>query len=113
MEGTYEDNDKQVTKEAVIDEDGNYFIMAKEETSEVTLKITPESQYSTIKLGDQTSKGELTTTATLTGDITFCKLHCNIRSRRRKTIHYKNRKSSKYIRKNTNRKYRRKIQINN
>ena len=71
VEGTYEDNDKQVTKEAVIDEDGNYFIMAKEETSEVTLKITPESQYSTIKLGDQTSKGELTTTATLTGDITF------------------------------------------
>ena len=71
VEGTYEDNDKQVTKEAVIDEDGNYFIMAKEETSEVTLKITPESQYSTIRLGDQTSKGELTTTATLTGDITF------------------------------------------
>ena len=71
VEGTYEDNNKQITKEAVIDENGNYFIMAKEETSEVTLKITPESQYSTIKLGDQTSKGELTTTATLTGDITF------------------------------------------
>ena len=71
VEGTYEDNNKQVTKEAVIDEDGNYFIMVKEETSEVTLKITPESQYSTIKLGEQTSKGELTTIATLTGDITF------------------------------------------
>ena len=71
VEGTYEDNNKQVTKEAVIDEDGNYFIMAKEETSEVTLKITPESQYSTVKLGDQTSTGELTTTATLTGDITY------------------------------------------
>ena len=71
VEGTYEDNNKQVTKEAVIDEDRNYFIMAKEETSEVTLKITPESEYSTIKLGDQTSKGELTTTATLIGDITY------------------------------------------
>ena len=71
VEGTYEDNNKQVTKEAVIDEDRNYFIMAKEETSEVTLKITPESEYSTIKLGDQTSTGELTTTATLTGDITY------------------------------------------
>ena len=71
VEGTYEDNNKQVTKEAVIDEDRNYFIMAKEETSEVTLKITPESEYSTIKLGDQTSKGELTTTSTLTGDITY------------------------------------------
>ena len=71
VEGTYEDNNKQVTKEAVIDENGNYFIMAKEETSEVTLKITPESQYSTVKLGDQTSTGELTTVATLTGDITY------------------------------------------
>ena len=71
VEGTYEDNNKQVTKEAVIDEDRNYFIMAKEETSEVTLKITPESEYSTIKLGDQTSKGELTTTTTLIGDITY------------------------------------------
>ena len=71
VEGTYEDNNKQITKEAVIDENGNYFIMAKEETSEVTLKITPESQYSTVKLGDQTSTGELTTVATLTGDITY------------------------------------------
>lgn len=71
VEGTYEDNNKQVTKEAVIDENGNYFIMAKEETSEVTLKITPESQYSTVKLGDQTSTGELTTVVTLTGDITY------------------------------------------
>ena len=71
VEGTYEDNNKQITKEAVIDENGNYFIMAKEETSEVTLKITPESQYSTVKLGDQTSTGELTTVATLTGDMTY------------------------------------------
>ena len=71
VEGTYEDNNKQITKEAVIDENGNYFIMAKEETSEVTLKITPESQYSTVKLGNQTSTGELTTVATLTGDITY------------------------------------------
>ena len=71
VEGTYEDNNKQITKEAVIDENGNYFIMAKEDTSEVTLKITPESQYSTIKLGDQTSTGELTTVVTLTGDITY------------------------------------------
>ena len=71
VEGTYEDNNKQITKEAVIDENGNYFIMAKEDTSEVTLKITPESQYSTVKLGDQTSTGELTTVATLTGDITY------------------------------------------
>ena len=71
VEGTYEDNNKQITKEAVIDENGNYFIMAKEDTSEVTLKITPESQYSTVKLGDQTSTGELTTVVTLTGDITY------------------------------------------
>ena len=71
VEGTYEDNNKQITKEAVIDENGNYFIMAKEETSEVTLKITPESQYSTVKLGDQTSTGELTTVAILTEDITY------------------------------------------
>lgn len=71
VEGTYEDNNKQITKEAVIDENGNYFIMAKEDTSEVTLKITPESQYSTVKLGDQTSTGELTTVTTLTGDITY------------------------------------------
>ena len=71
VEGTYEDNNKQITKEAVIDENGNYFIMAKEDTSEVTLKITPESQYSTVKLGDQTSTGELTTVATLTGNITY------------------------------------------
>ena len=71
VEGTYEDNNKQITKEAVIDENRNYFIMAKEDTSEVTLKITPESQYSTVKLGDQTSTGELTTVATLTGDITY------------------------------------------
>ena len=71
VEGTYEDNNKQIIKEAVIDENGNYFIMAKEDTSEVTLKITPESQYSTVKLGDQTSTGELTTVATLTGDITY------------------------------------------
>ena len=71
VEGTYEDNNKQITKEAVIDENGNYFIMAKEDTSEVTLKITPESQYSTVKLGDQTSTGELTTVVTLTGNITY------------------------------------------
>ena len=71
VEGTYEDNNKQITKEAVIDENGNYFIMAKEDTSEVTLKITPESQYSTVKLGDKTSTGELTTVVTLTGDITY------------------------------------------
>ncbi len=71
VEGTYEDNNKQITKEAVIDENGNYFIMAKEDTSEVTLKITPESQYSTVKLGEQTSTGELTTVVTLTGDITY------------------------------------------
>ena len=71
VEGTYEDNNKQITKEAVIDENGNYFIMAKEDTSEVTLKITPESQYSTVKLGDQTSTGELTKVITLTGDITY------------------------------------------
>ena len=71
VEGTYEDNNKKITKEAVIDENGNYFIMAKEDTSEVTLKITPESQYSTVKLGDQTSTGELTTVATLTGDMTY------------------------------------------
>ena len=71
VEGTYEDNNKQITKEAVIDENRNYFIMAKEDTSEVTLKITPESQYSTVKLGDQTSTGELTTVVTLTGDITY------------------------------------------
>ena len=71
VEGTYENNNEQVTKEAVIDEDGNYFIMAKEETSEITLKITPESEYSTIKLSDKITKGELATTATLTGDITY------------------------------------------
>ena len=115
VEGTYEDNNKQVTKEAVIDEDGNYFIMAKEETSEVTLKITPESQYSTVKLGDQTSTGELTTTATLTGDITYVNYTVTSEAGEEKQYTIKIGKiasiSGKILTENTEEKYKSKIKL--
>ena len=115
VEGTYEDNNKQITKEAVIDENGNYFIMAKEETSEVTLKITPESQYSTVKLGDQTSTGELTTVATLTGDITYVNYTITSEAGEEKQYTVKIGKvasiSGKILTENTNEKYKSTIKL--
>ncbi|MBQ2938059.1 MAG: cadherin-like beta sandwich domain-containing protein [Clostridia bacterium] len=71
VEGTFDVDGTSVTKEATIDEEGNYFIGVKELTEEVTLKITSESEYSVVTRGSETGNGELETEVTLTGKVTY------------------------------------------
>ena len=71
VEGTFNIEGVPTTKEATIDEDGNYFIGVKETTDKVTLKITAESEYSSITRGVETGTGSLETVVTLTGKTTY------------------------------------------
>ncbi len=71
VEGTYELEGKEITKQATIDEQGNYLIGVKENTKEIELKITAESQYATITKGNESGKGELITKSTLENVVTY------------------------------------------
>ena len=71
IEGTFEAEEKEITKQATIDEQGNYLIGVKQTTKEIELKITTESQYATITTGTELGKGELITKVTLENDITY------------------------------------------
>ena len=71
VEGTFDVDGTSVTKEATIDNDGNYFIGVRKSTDEITLKITPESEYAVVTRGDETATGELTTNVTITDKTTY------------------------------------------